>query len=368
MSEIAPQQPTTAVAAATVAWEQRPYNRRQQLFKELLSHGELLLKNQLEVRHLMTRELVTIPPQTTLDEMVSLLLQHRLHHLLVCNRAGEIVGIISDRDLHAPRGATAQQLMSVPVQTITADTPLSPAITFLINENISCLPVLENGRLCGVLTTSDLVLTLQAMLQVWMRLAQVLQQDSQWVEELDKLAATLDGNLTAAQLAERIASARQMMRQQVQDVVNMVDVRTDVLTGMSNRSGLEEVLAMWLSVHRRYQQPFCLVVAIINHFDRIRMSCGDEVAKPLVRAVSRLLADSVRDSDFVARYRVDAFAIVMPQTGLEEAETFCARLREATRQNTSLNVELRISAAAVAPEPDDNVQVILARAQAAAVS
>lgn len=365
MPETTPQHATPA-AAVPSATEQRPYDRRQHLFKELLSHGDLLLKNRLEVRHIMTRELVTISPQTTLEEMNFLLLQHRLHHLLVCSRAGEIVGIISDRDLHAPRGATAQQLMSFPVRTIASDTPLSPAITYLINESISCLPVVDNGRLCGVLTTTDLVLTLQSMLQLWMRLAQVLQQDSAWTKALDKVTATLEGDLTAAQLAERVAAARQLIRQQVQDVVNAVDLRTEVLTDMSNQRGLDDVLAMFLAIHRRYQQPFCLVVAVIDHFQRIRTSCGDDVAKPLARAVASLLTGAIRDSDFVAHYRADAFAVVMPQTGLDEANAFCSRLRDAARQNRGLDVELRISASAVSPEPGENVEQILARAEAVA--
>lgn len=359
-----PTSPVTAAVPGTS--EQQPYNRRQHLLKELLGNSELLLKNQLEVRHIMTRELVTILPQTTLEEMNFLMLQHRLHHLLVCSRTGELVGIISDRDLHATRGATAQQLMSFPVRTITSNTPLSPAVTFLINENISCLPVLENGRLCGVLTTSDLVLTLQVMLQLWMRLAQVLQQESTWTKELDRIGAALKGNLTAAQLAEHISTARQMLRQQVQDVVNKVDLRTEVLTGMSNQRGLDEVLAMWLAVHRRYKQPFCLVVVVIDHFDRISASCGDSVAKPLARAVASLLLGAARDSDFVAHFREDAFAVVMPHTSLEEAEVFCCRVRESAKQSKSLNIELRISAGAVLPEAGENVEQILARAEAVA--
>ena len=132
--------------------------------------------------------------------------------------------------------------MSYPVLSIAPETPLSPAITYLINENISCLPVVDNGRLCGVLTTTDLVLTLQCTLQLWLRLAQVLQHDTTWTKELDKIAATLDGNLTAAQLQERTANARQAMQQHVQDLVNAVDLGADVLTGMSNRRGLEEML------------------------------------------------------------------------------------------------------------------------------
>ena len=130
------------------------------------------------------------------------------------------------------------------------DTPLSPAITYLINENVSCLPVAAHGQLCGLLTTTDLVLTLQCMLQLWLRLAQLLQHDATWTKELDKIAASLAGDLTADQLADRLATARQAMRQQIQDLVNMVDLRADLLTGMNNRQGLEEILDLLLAVKK----------------------------------------------------------------------------------------------------------------------
>ena len=54
------------------------------------------------------------------------------------------------------------------------------------------LPVVEHGVPCGILTTADLILTLQCMLQLWLRLAQVLQHDSNWIEELDRIALMLD--------------------------------------------------------------------------------------------------------------------------------------------------------------------------------
>ena len=82
--------------------ELHPYSKRQQLLQELLNDSELLLKNRLEVRHLMTRDPVVVPPTMTLEEMTALVQQRRLHHLLVCGRGGEVLGVISDRDLHRP--------------------------------------------------------------------------------------------------------------------------------------------------------------------------------------------------------------------------------------------------------------------------
>ena len=222
--------------------------------------------------------------------------------------------------------------MSYPPMTCTSDTPITEAITFLRNENISCLPVVDHGLLCGVLTTSDLVLTLQCTLQLWMRLAQVLQQNLIWSQELDKIVATLDGNLTTGELSERVVAARRAIRQEIQDLVNVVDFHTDGLTGVANRQELEDILGMLLAVRTRYERPFSLAIVAIDHYQRIRETCGDAVVKPLLKAVARVIDDHMRTSDFVARCRDDAFAVVLTETVLADAEGFRQRILATAQQ------------------------------------
>lgn len=354
---------TSPTTAATTATGLRPYSKRQQVMQELMGDSELLLKNRLEVRHLMTHDPVTIPPTMTLEEMTKVMTDWRLHHLLVCNRAGDLVGVISDRDLRVTRGSTAQQLMSYPPMTCTSDTPITSAITFLMNENISCLPVVDRGKLCGVLTTSDLVLTLQCTLQLWMRLAQVLQHDPTWSHELEKIAASLDGDLTAEELADRITAARRAIRQEIQDLVNVVDLRTDGLTGVSNRQELEETLGMLLAVRTRYERPFSLAVVTVDHYHRIRESCGDVVVKPLLKAVARVIEEHIRTSDYVARCRDDAFAVILTETRLEDAEGFRQRLLRTAHDNSTLDIKLRITVHAVEAIPGETVAELLDRAE-----
>lgn len=357
--------PTTSSGGAVpFAQPVSPYSRRQQLFQELLKNNELLLKSRLEVRHLMSRDPAVIPPSMSFEEILSVVRERRLRHLLVCGRGGEVLGVISDHDLRARQGATAQQIMNAAVPSLAPETPLSPAITYLINENVSCMPVIDNGRLVGTLTTTDLMLTLQCMLQLWMRLAQVLQQEGHWAKELDKIVATLDGAMTPQQLSDKIARAREAIREEVRGVVDAVDLRTDVMTDMSTRAGLEEVLDMLLAVHKRFQQPFCLVLVAMDHFQHIQANCGETVARPLLKTVAWLIKESIRDCDFVARCREDAFAIVMPQSSLSEAVAYCQRLRQSAQSNHDLAVQPRITTCAVVPESGEDASRLLERAEA----
>ena len=146
--------------------QMRLYAKRQRLWRALLTDSDLLLKNRIEVRHLMTRELTIVAPRARLAEMNELATSNRVHHLLVCDGGGCLLGVISDRDLRGSAGGTARQLMTPDPKCVSPNTTLSAAITCLIEEGISCLPVVDSRRLCGVLTTTDLVLTLQCALAV----------------------------------------------------------------------------------------------------------------------------------------------------------------------------------------------------------
>ena len=95
-----------------------------------------------------------------MQEIVDLVREKGLRHLLVCDSDKKLLGVISDRDLCSKRTGTARDLMSARLSTTTPETPINQAITCMIQERISCLPVVENDRLCGLITTTDLMLAL----------------------------------------------------------------------------------------------------------------------------------------------------------------------------------------------------------------
>lgn len=94
-----------------------------------------------------------------------------LHHLPVVNAQGDVVGIVTRRDLQlaarffheAP--AEIGEVMHAPVVTIAADASLSAAAERMMAERIGCLPVIDDGRhLAGMLTETDLFRALRDLL------------------------------------------------------------------------------------------------------------------------------------------------------------------------------------------------------------
>ena len=166
-----------------------------------------------------------------------------------------------------------------------------------------------------------------------------------------------------------MVAARRAIRQEIQDLVNVVDLRTDRLTGVSNRQELEEILGMLLADEepatsgrsRWRSSPSIITIASARR-------CGDAVVKPLLKAVARVIDDHVRTSDFVARCRDDAFAVVLTETRLDEAEGFRQRLLPTAHEHSTLDVKLRISVHAVEAKAGESVAELLARAEGAAAN
>jgi acetoin utilization protein AcuB len=86
--------------------------------------------------------------------------QKRIRHLVVTS-GRDVVGVVSDRDLKEAGSfrqvETVGELMTSPVVTARPETTLRQAANLLRGRTIGCLPVLDEGRLLGIVTTTDLL-------------------------------------------------------------------------------------------------------------------------------------------------------------------------------------------------------------------
>lgn len=127
------------------------------------------------VRDLMHPGVITCHADTTLGEAAVMLTLHHIHSLIVADREGRPVGILTDFDLlaaewlsvdaeslEAMRKMTAGELMAVPVDTIDAGAPAKDAARRMRTEQIHRLLVTENERPVGVISISDLVASLMS--------------------------------------------------------------------------------------------------------------------------------------------------------------------------------------------------------------
>ncbi len=102
---------------------------------------------------------------------------------------------------------------------------------------------------------------------------------------------------------------------------------TDKLTGLFNRSKLDEVLTEQLGIAARLQQPMVVVLADCDHFKTINDTYGHLYGDYVLKKLAETLKTQARESDFIGRWGGEEFLIICPATTPEQAQAFIERLR-----------------------------------------
>ena len=111
------------------------------------------------------KPVITLSPTDTLDQAVSLMMDHRIGSILIVD-PDSLVGIISERDLlRVLHQGLDQSLADITVKaamtpnpiTCDPDNSLEEAMTMMVDNNIRHLPVVYNGKLEGMLSITDIV-------------------------------------------------------------------------------------------------------------------------------------------------------------------------------------------------------------------
>lgn len=109
-------------------------------------------------KNCMTERVRVIPPELPIADARHVMRRHQIHHLLVVLR-GRLVGILSDRDLKSPRreARRAADVMTPDPVVISPMTPVDEAAHVMRAKRINSLPVVQDGKILGILTSSDVL-------------------------------------------------------------------------------------------------------------------------------------------------------------------------------------------------------------------
>ncbi len=209
------------------------------------------------IRDVMTESVLSVHTDTPLREVALLLGDHRISGLPVVDADGAVVGVVSEADLlmkeQGPdaiphrrfarflgesresraqlaklRATTAGEAMSAPAVTIGPGRRLSEAAALMVARKVNRLPVIEAGKLLGIVTRADLV---RAYVRTDDELARTIREDVLlrilWLDPSSFTVAVKDGVATIGGWVERRTTA-QMIKRAVRMVPGMLDVRSDV--------------------------------------------------------------------------------------------------------------------------------------------
>ena len=102
--------------------------------------------------------------------------------------------------------------------------------------------------------------------------------------------------------------------------------QTDGLTGLSNHRSFYETLESELRRSQRYGGKLSIIMADIDNFKPINDNFGHRAGDLAIRQISRRIRACIRQIDIAARYGGDEFAIILPNTSLEDAITVAERI------------------------------------------
>ncbi len=220
----------------------------------------------MKVRDVMTHSVLSVRREAPLKEVALVLVDHRISGVPVVDVDGAVLGVVSEADLlmkeqgadavrHRPlarflgesresrsqlaklAAVTAGEAMTAPAVTIESGRRISEAAALMIARRVNRLPVVDDGRLVGIVTRADLV---RAYVRSDDELARTIREDVLlrilWLDPSVFTVVVKDGVASISGRVERRSTA-EMVERAVSMVPGIMDVHADVTWGLDDSRG-----------------------------------------------------------------------------------------------------------------------------------
>jgi len=127
---------------------------------------EAIMLKSIKVADYMTRRLITISPEMSVNEAIRVFLENKISGAPVVDESGRLVGVFSESDClkgaleasyHGTEIGPVKEYMSVDLQTVTGETSILDVAEVFLADHRRRLPVLEGSRLVGQISRRDLL-------------------------------------------------------------------------------------------------------------------------------------------------------------------------------------------------------------------
>lgn len=113
----------------------------------------------MEARDIMTRDVIALRPEMSVEEATDLLLRYRIHGAPVTGPQGQLIGMVSFVDLarHAGESVAVQDVMNPDPVRAEEDTPVEALARLMLDEMVRRVPIVRGGTVVGIVSASDIV-------------------------------------------------------------------------------------------------------------------------------------------------------------------------------------------------------------------
>lgn len=167
-------------SSQAIAGVEFKYDQEQELGDSLIKHQatpasqayqgvEAISEDKLVLYayQIMNRSVITCSPEVSISESLSIFKSNSFHHLPITTKEGKVVGMLSDKDIYKylalqtdkqeKEDRSVGEIMKTPVITATLKTDIRYIARLFIARHIGAMPVVEEGKLQGILTKSDIL-------------------------------------------------------------------------------------------------------------------------------------------------------------------------------------------------------------------
>jgi len=184
--------------------------------------------------------------------------------------------------------------------------------------------------------------------------------NKRWYQCRDQAITWIDGRTVRMEIATDITTLKNSEQKLLAaKALAEEHASKDELTNLYNRRAFFEQGKQLFKQARRYPQHISVMMIDIDHFKSINDNHGHTVGDNVLKAIGGLLQNTVREADILARIGGEEFAVILPQTGVEEASNLAERIRQRIEavdiQHDTLQIKITASfgIAACMAEGDD---------------
>ena len=111
----------------------------------------------MNARDIMTRDIISVSPTMKVKDLAMTLIKNQISGAPVASKDGKIVGIVSEADIVAKKGKDVRAIMSKKVISVTEDATVEEIAQLMATHVIKRLPVMNAGKVVGIVSRADIV-------------------------------------------------------------------------------------------------------------------------------------------------------------------------------------------------------------------
>lgn len=280
--------------------------------------------NEFSIKPWTNTSVITVTPDTSIEKTASLMYENRIGAILVVDDE-KVAGIFTERDLlqvaaqKIPLKDPVSCCLTEKLITLSSGAHPGEAVSLMLKKNIRHIPVVDEGRLTGMISVRDLL-------------------RHRYQELEDKVISTERELDDARALIKSDHDDRLKTLLEDNERLKKMAV-TDELTSLYNHRYFQERLLEEIERAKRYSYPVSLLFLDVDNFKHYNDTNGHPEGDYVLKTIGRLLSNftmeihitaKLRKSDVVARYGGEEFVVLLPYTdgakGSYVAERLCSTI------------------------------------------